>query len=122
MIAILEPTSGSLIRGYSPRNVKCYTVLQKNEVTNEKKGILSFYSDNIKISMRANSIAMDLMLRLTVLIINKRKDTHHKYSKCTLNIVKFLIGFGTLFWPIFVDFRNEATSLCVNNSINKDVK
>ena len=26
------------------------------------------------------------------------------------------------FWPIFVDFRNEAAYLSVNDSINKDVK
>ena len=27
-----------------------------------------------------------------------------------------------MFWLILVDFQNEAASLCVNNSINKDVK
>ena len=37
-------------------------------------------------------------------------------------IVKFFIGFDTLLWLIFIDFQNEATGLCVNNSINKDVK
>ena len=25
-------------------------------------------------------------------------------------------------WPIFVDFQNEGTGLCINNSIDKDVK
>ena len=29
MIAILEPTNGSLTQWYSPRNVKCYTVLMQ---------------------------------------------------------------------------------------------
>ena len=43
-------------------------------------------------------------------------------SNCTLHIVKIFIGFDTLFWPIFVDFQNEAASLCLNNLINKDVK
>ena len=50
------------------------------KITNEKKGIFSFYSHNMnkKISMRAVSITEDLMFRLKVLTINKSKDTHHK--------------------------------------------
>ena len=36
--------------------------------------------------------------------------------------VKFFTGFDTLFWPIFADFKKEATGLCVNNSVDKDVK
>ena len=43
-------------------------------------------------------------------------------SNCTLHIVKFFIGFDTLFWPIFVDFQNEAASVCIDNSTDKDVK
>ena len=35
---------------------------------------------------------------------------------------KVFIGFGTLFWPICVDFQNEAAGLCVTNSINEEVK
>ena len=52
------------------------------KVTNEKKGICSFYSHNIeqKISMRGISITVFLMLQLKVLIINKTKDTYHKYQ------------------------------------------
>ena len=43
-------------------------------------------------------------------------------SNCTLYIIKFFSGFDTLFLADFVDFQDEATSLCINNSINKDVK
>ena len=40
-----------------------------------------------------------------------------------LYIVKLVIGFDTIFWAnFFVDFQDEAVSLCVNNVINKDVK
>ena len=68
--------------------------------------------------MKSTSITVDLML-----VINKNKDTHHKYQYkvCKLYIVKFFVGFDTLFWPIFVDFQNEAASLCLDNSINKDM-
>ena len=50
------------------------------KITNEKKGIFSFYSLNMNktISMRAVSITEDLMFRLKVLTINKSKDTHHE--------------------------------------------
>ena len=61
--------------------------------------------------MRVISIIMDSMLSLKVLVINKSKDTHNKSANCTLQIVKFFIGFETLFRPIFVDFQNEAVSL-----------
>ena len=44
------------------------------------------------------------------------------FSNCTIYIVKFCIRFDTLFWPIFVDFQNEAASLCINNRNNKDMK
>ena len=43
-------------------------------------------------------------------------------SNCTLYIVTFFTGFDTLFLVDFLDFQNEATSLCVNNLINKDMK
>ena len=43
-------------------------------------------------------------------------------SNCTLHIIKFFIGFDTLFWPTFVDFQSETAGLCVKNSINKDAK
>ena len=61
------------------------------------------------------------MFRLKVSII-KVKIHIINISNCTLYIVKFLTEFGTLFLADFVDFQNEAASLCVNNSINKDVK
>ena len=52
------------------------------KVINEKKGIFSFYSDTDeqKISMRTISVTVDLMFLLKVLMINKSKDTHHKYQ------------------------------------------
>ena len=43
-------------------------------------------------------------------------------NNCTLYIVKFFIGFDALFLADFCDFQNEAASLWVNNSINKDLK
>ena len=43
-------------------------------------------------------------------------------SNCTLYIVKFFIGFDTLFWLIFVHFQNEAASLCFDNSVDNEVK
>ena len=65
--------------------------------------------------MRAISIAGDLMFRSKVLIINKSKDTYHKYPTFSLDL-------SPCFWPIFVDFQNKAASLCFNNSTNKDAK
>ena len=46
--------------------------------------------------------------------INIRNFTHF--------IVKVFTGFDTLFWPIFVDFRNGTAGLCINNSVDKDMK
>ena len=43
-------------------------------------------------------------------------------SNCTFYIVKFFIGFDTLFLANFIDLQSEPAGLCVNNSINKDVK
>ena len=46
------------------------------KVTNEKKGIVSFYSNNMseqKISMKAISITMDLMLRNYVIFLRSWK-------------------------------------------------
>ena len=44
-------------------------------------------------------------------------------SNCTFCIVKCFNGFDTpCVWPIFVGFQNEASSLCDDNSIDKDVK
>ena len=73
----------------------CNTVMK---VTNEKKGIFSFYLHNMnkKNSIRVIPTTIDLMFQLKVLIINKNKDTHHKYSNWTLHIVKFFIGFDAL--------------------------
>ena len=70
--------------------------------------------------MRAIFITVDLMFLLKVFIINKSKDTHHKYAHFTF--LRFSLDFIPCFWPIFADFQNEAASLCVDNSINKDVK
>ena len=55
-----------------------YTVIMK--VTNEKKGIFSFYSHNMNKIFQwvAISITVDLMFPLKMLIISKSKDTHHK--------------------------------------------
>ena len=73
-------------------------------------------------SMRANFITADLTFSLKVLIVNKKRIHILNISNCTLYIVKFFIGFDTLFWPIFVDFRNEVVGLCVSNSITKELK
>ena len=96
-------------------------LIHNMKVANEKKGIFSFNPYNMKkISMRAISrvnVSVKIVsnqLNLKIHIIN--------ISNCTLYIVKIFIGFDTLFWLILVDFQNEAASLCVNNSINKDVK
>ena len=49
------------------------------KVTNEKKSILSFYSHNMnqKISVRAISIAVNLMFRLKLLIDESDKSSSH---------------------------------------------
>ena len=64
--------------------------------------------------MRAICITVDLMFRsikVKIHIIN--------ISNCTLYIVKFSLDLISRFWTTFVDSQNEATGLCVNNSINK---
>ena len=53
------------------------------KITSEKKGIFfhilcTRYEQTI--SVRAISITIDSKVPLRVLIINKRKDTHHKYQ------------------------------------------
>ena len=51
------------------------------KVINEKKGIFSFYSYNVNKNFNESiPITEDIMFRLKVLIINKCKDTHHKYQ------------------------------------------
>ena len=70
--------------------------------------------------MGATSITVDSMFQLKVLIINKSKDTHDKFQELHTFDCKVLLDFILCFWSIFVDFQNEATGLCVNNSI-KDV-
>ena len=71
--------------------------------------------------MRAISInTVDLLFRLKVLIVKVK--IHINISNCTLYIVKFSLDLIACFWLILVDFQNETAGLCVNNSINKDVK
>ena len=41
-------------------------------------------------------------------IINKSKDTHKNISNCTVNIVKFFIGFDTLFLADVCKFSERA--------------
>ena len=70
VVVILDLTSGSLTQFAK----KCY-VLHCNaamKVTNQKKGIFSFYTHNMNktISLRAISIRVDFIFRLKVLIIN----------------------------------------------------
>ena len=63
-----------------------------------------------------------LMFRLKLLIINKSKGTHSKISVIAhFTLSSFTLDLISCFWPIFVDFQNEAASLCVNNSINSEV-
>ena len=76
---------------------------------------------NKKALLREISITVDVMFRLKVLKIKKSKDTNHNIN-CTPYIVKFFIGFETLFLATFVHFQKEAASLYFNNSINKDVR
>ena len=71
--------------------------------------------------MRAISITVDLLLQLKMVII-KVKLHMLIISNYTLYIVKFSLDLILCFSPIFVDFQNEATGLCVNNSIDKDTK
>ena len=51
-------------------------------------------------------------------------SVHHviNISSCTFCIVKVFIGFDTLFLADFGDFQNDTAGLCINNSIDKDVK
>ena len=44
------------------------------------------------------------------------------FSNCTFILKRFSLDLIPCFWPIFVDFQNEASGLCTNNLINKDVK
>ena len=56
------------------------------KITSEKKGISSRSIHTVstkvktKISLRAISITMDSIFQLKVSVINKIKDTHHKYQ------------------------------------------
>ena len=72
--------------------------------------------------MRAISITIDSKVPLRVSIINKRKDTHHKYQFTHVIWWSLSLDLIPYFKPIFVDFQNEAVGLCVNYFINKDVK
>ena len=74
------------------------------KVTNERKGIFSCYSHNMNEinSMRAIFITVNLMFLLKVFIVNKNKDTHHKYQQLhTLHCIwypilgRFLLIFKT---------------------------
>ena len=56
--------------------VHCNVVEMK--VTNEKNGIFSLHSQNMNKKLQGEPL--DLMFRLKLLIINKIKDTHHKYQ------------------------------------------
>ena len=69
--------------------------------------------------MRAIYISVDLLFRLRVLRI---KMHIINLSNCTVNIVKFSLDLIPCFWPIFVDFQNEADGLCVNHPTDKDLK
>ena len=53
--------------------------------------------------MRAISIAVELLFPSKVLIVNKSKDTHHKYH-------------------LLHTLQSKVAGLCANNSINKDEK
>ena len=55
----------------------CNVVVMK--VSNEKNGIFSCHSHDM--NKESISITMDLMFRLKGLIINKSKDTRHKYQQ-----------------------------------------
>ena len=51
------------------------------KVTNKKKGVFTFYSHYMKKNVNEIiSITVELMFRLKVQMINKSKDTHHKYQ------------------------------------------
>ena len=56
------------------------------KITNEKKGIFAHFINIVQTKNFSESqfyIAMDSMFPLKVLIINKSKDTHHKYAHFT---------------------------------------
>ena len=57
--------------------------------------------------MRAISITVDLMFCLNVLVINESKIHIINISNCTLNNVKFFIGFNTLFLADFCRFSDR---------------
>ena len=61
--------------------------------------------------MTAISITMDSIVPLKVLVINKSKDTHHKSIIAYFRSQSFSLDLMACFWPIFVDFQNEAVSL-----------
>ena len=68
-------------------------------------------------------ITVDAMFILRVLMINESKLIHNMdISNHTLYFVKISLDLIRCFWPIFVDFQNEAAGLCFDNSIDKDVK
>ena len=96
-----------------------YDVVMK--ITNEKKGIFSFYSHNMKKnSVTAISITEDLMFRLKVLTINESKDTHHiNMSNCTLYIVKFFIRLMPCFGPILLIFRTRLPVYALITQLRK---
>ena len=53
----------------------------------------------------------------------RARGCNYGYARLSQNketsACKLFIGFDTMFWPIFVDFENEAVSLCINNLNNK---
>ena len=61
------------------------------KVTNEVKGIFSFYSHNVKknFSESHQSMTVDLMFRLKVLIINESKSKHKYQLLLTLHCKVF---------------------------------
>ena len=61
--------------------------------------------------MRAVSITMNSMFPSKVLVINKSKDTHHKSVIVHFRLLSFSLHLIPRFWPIVVDFQNEAVSL-----------
>ena len=58
--------------------------------------------------MGAISSSEDFMFQLKVLTINKSKIHVINMSNCTLYIVKFLIGFDTLFWTDICRFSERG--------------
>ena len=43
-------------------------------------------------------------------------------THCTFHILKFSLDLIPFLWPMFINFQNEATGLCVNNSDNEAEK